>query len=267
MLYCSVLILLKLKGARIMSEIEREVSKIIQNPDKTRLIRESHNFREELLQAIQRADIGQVQLMKKKVNQYFQKDTIDIIGRIKEDTIRSYKNIMLSHNSMYALVAERGGLDPALAHYMSEKYAIMIEAAYSQKYLEQLHKQFIQEYAAPEHRLDLDTEQSLSEKVDIFISNNFMNAVNIQFIADELFVSKEHLMRTFKEQTGNTINEVLQKKRLEEAASLLATSTFSITDIAIMIGYNSSQYFSKVFKKEYQLTPSQYQRNIKLNDN
>lgn len=249
-----------------MKNIKSDFFKIVQNSEKADFIRKSHEFREELLQAIQQADSKRIENYKSKANYYLEKDKIGLSERVHGDTMRSYKNIMLSHNSMYALVAERGGLDPALSHYMSEKYAIMIESSELIEELLSLHLQFLTEYSSPKYRMELE-DKSLSAKVETFISNNFMYEIDIQLIADELFITKEHLMRMFKKETGFTINEVLKEKRLEEALSLLACSNCSITDIALMIGYSSSQYFSQVFKREYKMTPTQYKATLKHENN
>lgn len=244
-----------------MSDMAQVVTKVERDRDKTQMIRESHKYREELLQAIQLSDMETVNELAQIFSHFFEKDKVDLMKRVEGDTLRSYKNIMLSHNSMYALMAERGGMDAALSHYMSEKYAIIIESAESRSELSELHLKFLREYANPKHRLSFDESQSLSDKANRIISNNFMNDITIQFIADECFVTKEHLMRTFKEETGYTINDMIQQRRLEEAKKLLIHSNFSITDVAIMVGFNSSQYFSRVFKKAYRLTPSEYRIN------
>lgn len=249
-----------------MSDIDQVVSKVERNRDKTQIIRESHKYREELLQAVQVSDMETANELAQSFSQYFEKDKVDLMKRVEGDTLRSYKNIMLSHNSMYALMAERGGMDAALSHYMSEKYAIIIESTESRSELAKLHMEFLGEYANPKHRIALKESQFLTDKANRIISNNFMNDLTIQFIADECFVTKEHLMRTFKAETGQTINDMIQRRRLEEAKNLLTHSNFSITDVAIMVGFNSSQYFSRVFKKAYDITPSEFRINQTINN-
>lgn len=243
-----------------MPEIQGEVEKVVSNPDKSEIIRESHKKRRALLQAIQQADIETAEKLSKEIFDIIEEDTIDIMKRIEGNTLRSYKNFMLSHNSMYALVAEMGGLDPVLAHYMSEKYAIIIESSSTIKNLAGLHNQVLKDYSSPENRITLDDKKSLSAKVLYYVSAHFMNPLDVQHIAKELYVTREHLMRTFKKETGTTINETIKEKRLFESKLLLKQSKLSITDIAVMVGFNSSQYFSKVFKETYGVSPTQYQK-------
>lgn len=244
-----------------MSNISEEIKKTETNPKKSKIITESHEFRKKMLFAIRDADLSTAKNYLEQANVYINKeDPIDILSRIEGNQLRSRKNFMLSHNSMYALMAEFGGLDPVLSHYMSEKYAILIESAVSNQELEELHPQMVYHYSSPENRYVLIEEMPLSDKVKRYIANNFMNELSMQTIADEFYVTKEHLMRTFKKETGSTVNELIKKCRLDEAEELLRNSRLSVTDIAIMTGFNSVQYFSTVFKEIYQMTPTDYQK-------
>lgn len=244
-----------------MSNISEEIKKTETNPKKSKIITKSHELRKKMLFAIRDADLTLSMQLLEQANVYINKeDPLDILSRIEGSRLRSHRNFMLSHNSMYALMAELGGLDPVLSHYMSEKYAILIESAGSNQELEELHPQMVYHYSSPENRYVLIEEMPLSDKVKRYIANNFMNELSMQTIADEFYVTKEHLMRTFKKETGSTVNELIKKSRLDEAEELLRNSRLSVTDIAIMTGFNSVQYFSTVFKEIYQMPPTDYQK-------
>lgn len=250
-----------MKWGRKMSNISEEIKKSETNPQKSKIITESHALRKKMLFAIRDGDMETTKKVFEKVNAYLNKeDPIDILGRVEGNKLRSQKNFMLSHNSMYALMAELGGLDPVLSHYMSEKYAILIESAGVIKELEMLHLQMIDNYSTSQNRYALMEDMPLSDKVRRYIANNFMNELSMQTIADEFYVTKEHLMRTFKKETGSTVNELIKKNRLDEAEDLLKHSRLSVTDIAIMTGFNSVQYFSTVFREIYDMTPTDYQK-------
>ncbi len=55
-----------------------------------------------------------------------------------------------------------------------------------------------------------------------------------------------------------TITEFINRKRIEEAALYLQRSRRSVTEVAFMVGFNDLNYFSKVFKKIMNETPTQY---------
>ena len=244
-----------------MSSLSEEIEKSLQNQKKAKIITKGHAIREKLLVSIRDANAEQAQKMLQEANAYLSvDDPMDLLGRIEGSQLRSHKNFMLSHNSMYALMAEFGGLDQVLSHYLSEKYAILIESSKASNELERLHDQMVEKYSSPKHRFAFNEDMPLSLKVQNYIANHFMNDLNIQMIADEFYVTKEHLMRQFKKEMGITVNDEIKKSRLDEAEDMLQSSHLSVTNIAMLVGYNSVQYFSTVFKEVYGVTPTEIQK-------
>ncbi len=68
--------------------------------------------------------------------------------------------------------------------------------------------------------------------------------------------SRARLFQLFKENTGLTPNDYLQRLRVNNARELLSNGQRTITDVAFATGFSSSQYFSKVFRKYVGTTPS-----------
>lgn len=66
------------------------------------------------------------------------------------------------------------------------------------------------------------------------------------------------LSREIKRKTGKTYTELLQEKRLSQAAYLLRTTKINVSDISIAVGYENASYFHKVFAKRFGLSPKKY---------
>lgn len=66
------------------------------------------------------------------------------------------------------------------------------------------------------------------------------------------------LSREIKRQTGKTYTELLQEKRLSQAAYLLRTTKMNIYDISLAVGYENVSYFHRVFFSKYKLSPKKY---------
>jgi signal transduction histidine kinase/DNA-binding response OmpR family regulator len=79
----------------------------------------------------------------------------------------------------------------------------------------------------------------------------------VEPLADSLGLSRMHLNRKIKAMTGMTPNELIRVVRLRRAAELLLTGA-SISAVADLVGFDTPAYFSKVFKEQYHLTPSEY---------
>lgn len=84
--------------------------------------------------------------------------------------------------------------------------------------------------------------------------------LSLKKIAEEIFVNPSHLSRVFKKETGLSLTNFINKKRIEEAKVFLKKGNISVTDVAFMVGFNDLNYFSKVFKKYTGLTPTNYMK-------
>lgn len=106
----------------------------------------------------------------------------------------------------------------------------------------------------------LNNYSLLIRNLVIYIDSNYSKEISLSGIAKASHVSKEHLSRLFKKETGVTITEYIVNARLKKASELLRTTTLSIAEISALVGYQDNNYFVKVFKKYYKMTPSQYRR-------
>ena len=94
-----------------------------------------------------------------------------------------------------------------------------------------------------------------------FIENNILNPeLNVQMIADHLHYSRAYVMTTFRNKTGTSVHEYILNKKIDYAKDLL--KTHSITEVAFILNFSSSQHFSNVFKNYTRMTPKSYKRSI-----
>ena len=69
------------------------------------------------------------------------------------------------------------------------------------------------------------------------------------------------LSRMVKRLTGRTYKELLQIKRLNQAAFLLLNTRLAVADVALAVGYDNTSYFYRIFKARYQMSPKEYRKN------
>ena len=105
-------------------------------------------------------------------------------------------------------------------------------------------------------------DEKLLEKV-IKLTNEKM--AETEFGVDELSkmigMSSVYLNKKMSALTGKTTSEYVRTIRLKRAAQLLEKSDLTIAEVAYEVGYNSPKYFSKYFKDEYGILPSEYRKN------
>lgn len=93
------------------------------------------------------------------------------------------------------------------------------------------------------------------------IRKHLDSPLNIQQLAEDACMSKDHFIRIFKSETGETPNVYITSRKMEKAELLLVTSDMPIKNIADSLGYDDNSYFIRIFKKHAGITPQKYREN------
>lgn len=104
-------------------------------------------------------------------------------------------------------------------------------------------------------------EQELTFAVLSYIEEHYRDG-ELSALANELNYDLYWLSRLIKNTTGKTYTELLQEKRLNQAAWLLSVTTLSITDIGLDVGYSNFSYFYKIFRRKFGCSPKEYRRQL-----
>lgn len=93
------------------------------------------------------------------------------------------------------------------------------------------------------------------------LEKNYRHDWTLAEIARTAHMSKSGLMTTFREATGHTPIDYLIRIRLQKAAELLTGSSMTVSEIATECGFIDSNYFSRQFRKKYNLNPREFRKN------
>lgn len=88
-------------------------------------------------------------------------------------------------------------------------------------------------------------------------------AASLGSVAKRCNVSAAYVSNTVKAATGKTFKEHLMEKRLSKAETLLKTTALSVGDIIVMVGYENTSYFYRIFTQKYGVSPRGYRQKIK----
>ena len=91
-----------------------------------------------------------------------------------------------------------------------------------------------------------------------YIRKNINRPLDIDHLADKACMSKDHFIRIFKREIGETPNVFITMRKIERAELLLVTTNMPIKNIADSLGYEDNSYFNRLFKKNAGMTPQQY---------
>ena len=95
-----------------------------------------------------------------------------------------------------------------------------------------------------------------------YISFNLTADLSLNALSEEFMLNSSYLSTLFKKETGVTLTNFVNNKRIEHAIYLLNTTQSAIQDIAAQCGINDVNYFTKLFKKLKNMTPTQYREMI-----
>jgi AraC-like DNA-binding protein/quercetin dioxygenase-like cupin family protein len=106
------------------------------------------------------------------------------------------------------------------------------------------------------HTQHVSDRDMLCFKIMNYIDTHIGTIKNLNDLGDIMNYNYSYLSAIFKSQTGSTICEYFQRKKLEAARQLLIEGKLRISKIAEIFGYSSIYAFSKAFKKKYGIAPS-----------
>ena len=108
----------------------------------------------------------------------------------------------------------------------------------------------------------LDNE-FLAKLTQLIEENLSQEKVDVKYLSDKLCMSSSTLYRKMKALTGLSTNEYVRKVKMRNAEKLLLEGKYAISDIAFMVGMNSTGYFRQCFKDEFGISPSDYVKQLK----
>lgn len=103
-----------------------------------------------------------------------------------------------------------------------------------------------------------ESSQDAIQAAKKYIENNYHENITLEDVSREVNISSYYLSRIFKEGTGENFIDYLTGLRIDKAKELLGTTNLSMKEICAKVGYSDPNYFSKSFKKNVGVTPTEY---------
>lgn len=135
-------------------------------------------------------------------------------------------------------------------------------------YLTNQHKELNERYkdtlSIKDEKTIASHDQRLLKKAIEVIEHNLSDPLfSVEKMSEEMGMSRTNMHRKLKAITGFPPSELIRNIRLRKAALLLRNETDSISQISFAVGFEEHSYFSKAFKKQYGVTPSDYLQSTK----
>lgn len=95
-----------------------------------------------------------------------------------------------------------------------------------------------------------------------YIHNNIDKQIEIEYLAEICFLTKDHFIRLFRKEMNCTPGKYINKKKIETAQLRLLIDNVSIKDIAYNLGFDNISYFNRLFTKITGETPGKYKKKV-----
>lgn len=247
-----------LKG--FFEDIEKTDRLKSEDADEKRIaaIREKYAFENRLLDYIRHGET-------EKALSAFRHMTKEFSDRRPSSMLPVYQNPLVSVAILRALwrkAAEEGGLSVIVIDALTQLQAQQSYEAASMKEQIRSMDRLLRDLcdSVRDVRQETDGCSPATKKVLEYIFLHLADDIRLEDLVALTGYSRSHISAAFREDTGRTISAYIAEKRCEKAAELLSSTSLSIQDIALRVGYPDNNYFVKVFKKQVGMTPSELRR-------
>lgn len=94
-----------------------------------------------------------------------------------------------------------------------------------------------------------------------FINDNYSHKISLEMVAGRVGLSPSHLSVLFRQTVGQSFREYLCRLRVEESKRLLLSTDYSLSDIAVAMGFSDQSHYCKAFKHVTGLSPGKYRNH------
>lgn len=219
-----------------------------------------HNGHVLLFKAKQKVCVNSLEIEREK----FQAKMACDINSLDDELEKLFKDIKASGAFYYS-----GNYSLGIANILNEMSEFLAENFTRKLFLEgmsyQILTQQILQYQDDqkdegERMLLRSSELKQIQHISYLIESNISDVPTVENLAKEAGLNINKLQEGFKKLYGTTVNNYVQKVRLDAAYNLLTKTDLSISEIVNAIGLSSKSYFSKIFKEKYSISPSDFRK-------
>lgn len=176
--------------------------------------------------------------------------------------LRNAKNYTIILNTLLRKAAEAGAVHPLHIDSLSTRFARKIELAVSTKALSELHREMVHKYCILVKNHSIKGYSLLVQKTLTRIESDLTADLSLKSMAALLNVNSSYLSMLFKKETGSTLTDYVNHKRIEHAIFLLNSTSMQVQAVARLCGIPDVNYFTKLFRKLVGKTPTEYRGEI-----
>ncbi|MFW6267907.1 MAG: two-component regulator propeller domain-containing protein, partial [Marinilabiliaceae bacterium] len=198
-------------------------------------------------------------------------DGVELCRKLKSESKTSHIPVILL-TAKVSSDEEIEGLGAGADDYITKPFNYEVLALKIRKQIE-LREQFREKLKQKQFDISpgeigiTSLDEKFIQKATRYVEKNLSDTeLTVEKFSREMGVSRGHLYNKMVALTGKTPTNFIRLMRLKRAAQLLGKSQQNVSEIAFQVGFNDPKYFSRYFREEYGMTPSEYARRVMRNE-
>ena len=241
----------------LLNKNDKSTAQEYDNNWKIELMEKRYEYESQLLQAVSKGQIHKAEQMLSSFS------TLSFESRSNDD-LRNYKNYSIIMNTLLRKAAQDGGVHPIHLDKISSDFAKKIEQMTSINMIKEVMGQMLNSYCRLVRKHSIKQYSPLVQRAIIKIENDLTADLSLKELARINNVSISYFSSLFKNETGQTLTDYVNKQRINQAKHLLKTTNLQVQTVAQLCGVLDLHYFSKLFKRYVGKTPKQYRETIAM---
>ncbi|MGN1085251.1 MAG: helix-turn-helix domain-containing protein [Lachnospiraceae bacterium] len=218
-------------------------------------VEERYERENELLKAVARGLTHKVELLAGDLSmEHYEKRA--------DDPIRNLQNYSIIMNTLLRKAVEDASVHPLYIDRLSSDFGHKIELLTSLESGKRLQREMLHRYCLLVKNHSMKGYSLLVRKVITCVDSDLTADLSLNAMAESLNVNASYLSALFKKETGRTLTEYVNSRRIRYGIFLLHSTTLQIQTIAQYCGIPDVNYFTKMFKKRVGKTPKEYRENF-----
>lgn len=210
-----------------------------------------YEYESDLLEAVSKGHLHKAEQMLARFS------TLSFENRL-QDNLRNTKNYLIIMNTLLRKAAQNGGVHPVYLDKISSEYAKQIERIASVANTAAFMHDMLRTYCRLVAKHAIGGYSPLIQQTIIKIDSDLTADLTLKSLSALNNVSSNYLSGLFKKDTGQTLTEFVNQRRISAAKRLLRTTNLQVQTVAQHCGILDVHYFSKLFKRYVGVTPKEY---------